>query len=177
MLLTMFLSDALRKTTVRIHSLSLEVLWLFVKQQISGRTRVCYYKKTGQFQSNIRTAIYHVLVIILWHHKIQLSSHTHNMMDECIRRIELIAFSTIETLGEMRQIEVTEKQSSEIFLFIFGETVGWKKFFQSSAIFICRIKKYIDMYLSEYPLYNYFTFVGMLICRNVDYTYISNLLD
>ena len=49
---------------------------------------------------------------------------------------------------------------------------------QSSAIFICRIKKYIDiLYLSEYPLYNYFIFVEMLICPNVDYTYISNLSD
>ena len=74
-------------------------------------------------------------------------------------------------------MEVTEEQSSEIFLFIFSKAVGWKKFFQSSAIFICRIKKYIDiLYLSEYILYNYFTFVGMLIWRNVDYTYISNLL-
>ena len=104
-------------------------------------------KKGFNRNSHIRTAIYHLLVIILWHHKIQLSSHTHNMTDECIRRIEEIAFSTIETSGEMRRMEVTEKQSPEIFLSCLysAETVGWKKCFQSSAIFICRIKKYIDI--------------------------------
>ena len=79
----------------------------FCRGAYVGEPEFAIIKKTVQFQSNIRTAIYHVLVIILWHHKIQLSSHTHNMTDECIRRIEEIAFSTIETSGEMRRMEVT----------------------------------------------------------------------
>ena len=101
------------------------------------------------------------------------------MTDECIRRVEEIAFSTIETSGEMRRMEVTEKQSSEIFLScLYSARRSDGRNFFNHPQYLCRIKKYIDiLYLSEYPLYNYFTFVGMLICRNVDYTYFKFVSD
>ena len=111
--------------------------------------------------SNIRTAIYHVLVIILWHHKIQMSSHTHNMTDECIRRIEDIAFSTVETPGEMRWMEVTEKQSSEIFL---------------SCLYSTRRSDGRNFF--NHPQYLYVGLKNILIfciCRNIHYITILHL--
>ena len=111
--------------------------------------------------SNIRTSIYHLLVIILWQHKIQMSSHTHNMTDECIRWIEEIAFSTIETSGEMRRMEVTEKQSSKIFLSCLysARRSDGRKFF-------------------NHPQYLYVGLKNILIfciCRSIHYTTILHL--
>ena len=83
------------------------------------------------------------------------------MTDECIRRIEEIAFSTIETSGEMRRMEVTEKQSSEIFLSCLysARRSDGRKFF-------------------NHPQYLYVGLKNILIfciCRNIHYTTILHL--
>ena len=102
------------------------------------------------------------------------------MTDECIRRIEEIAFSTIETSGEMRRMEVTEKQSSEIFwscLYSARRSDG-RNFFNHPQYLYVGLENILIFCICRNIHYTtFFTFVGMLICQNVDYTYISNLSD